>query len=284
MLDLKQNTEEWLEFRKSRLGGSDAPIIMGVSPWKTAYELWLEKLGLSQSHSNYAMQRGSEQEETARFEFSLYHGISVEPKVLQHPDHEWMIASLDGISEDGKTIVEIKCPGREDHSKALAGNVPEKYYPQLQHQIAVAGVDKALYFSWTADTYVTLTVERDDEYIKNMIEKEREFYRCLQELTPPALSNKDYVQKSDALWTEASERWRNANEQLKELEQSEKELRQTLIHLAADKNCAGAGVKVTKTARRGVIDYSKVTELADVDLEKYRKSNITCWRITNNES
>lgn len=282
MSALTQNTPEWLEFRRDKLGASDAPIILGVSPWKTPYDLWIEKLGLSKPYMNDAMKRGHDLEDTARFEFELQNTFSVSPKVLVHPEYEWMIASLDGISEDGKKIVEIKCPGKQDHSQALSGEVPEKYYPQLQHQIEVAGVDEAYYFSWTTGSFVTLIIERDDAYIKNMIEKEKEFYACLQELTPPPLGNKDYAQRNDGLWQEVSERWRSAKEHLSALEKTEKELRETLIHLAADKNCIGAGVKVLKTARRGSIDYREIPELSGVDLEQYRKANITCWRVTTN--
>lgn len=281
MLALQQNTEEWLEFRKGKLGGSDAPIIMGVSPWKTPYDLWLEKLGLGKSYTNEAMQRGHDLEDSARALFEEENNLLVFPKVIVHKEYEWMIASLDGIDIGGEKIVEIKCPGKQDHSQALSGEVPEKYYPQLQHQIEVAGVESAYYFSFDGQKGVTLEVYRDDSYIKNMIEKEREFYECLQELTPPPLGNKDYAQRNDGLWQEVSERWRNAKEQLKELEKSEKELRETLIHLAGDKNCIGSGVKVLKTAKRGMIDYKAIPELEGVDLENYRKEAITCWRITD---
>jgi predicted phage-related endonuclease len=43
---MQQQTPEWLEFRKNKIGASDAPIIMETSPWKTPYQLWLEKLSL----------------------------------------------------------------------------------------------------------------------------------------------------------------------------------------------------------------------------------------------
>lgn len=44
-LNLLQNTQEWEKFRLQKIGASDAPIIMGVSPWKTPFQLWLEKTG-----------------------------------------------------------------------------------------------------------------------------------------------------------------------------------------------------------------------------------------------
>ena len=283
MNKIKQNTEEWLEFRKSRIGGSDAPIVMGVSPWKTPYELWLEKLGLSNSQMNAPMRRGHDLEATARMEFELDQGFKVEPQVITHKVYDWMIASLDGIDETRNKIVEIKCPGREDHSRALEGDVPIKYYPQLQHQIEVAGVEEAYYFSWTPDTFVTLTVKRNDAYINRLIEKEKEFYECLQHLTPPPMGNRDCVQRKDELWTEASGHWKSVKEQVILLEKTEKEMRETLIHLSGGKNCIGNGVKLLKSARRGNIDYSQVQELNGVDLEKYRRETSCLWRITSHE-
>ena len=42
-IELTQNTPEWLEFRRKKIGASDAPIILEVSTWKTPYQLWLVK-------------------------------------------------------------------------------------------------------------------------------------------------------------------------------------------------------------------------------------------------
>ena len=280
MSALIQNTDDWLEFRKGKVGASDASIIMGVSPWKTQYELWLEKLGLSSTQETWSMKEGKRREEEARQEFERMTGLVVFPAVLTHPEHEWMIASLDGIDIEHENIVELKCPGNDDHQQALSGSIPDKYIPQLQHQLAVTGLKKAYYFSYHGKHGVIVEVYRDDAYIKNMIEKEQEFYQCLQELTPPPLSNMDYVQKNDDLWQTVSERWKNASEQLRRFEKSEKELREALIHLADNKNCIGNGIKLTKSLRRGVIDYKAIPELEGIDVEKYRKENTASWRIS----
>ena len=57
-----------------------------------------------------------------------------------------MRASLDGISMD-QEILEIKCPYKpnrldSDHQKTKEGKIPEKYWPQLQHQLEVFGASK----------------------------------------------------------------------------------------------------------------------------------------------
>lgn len=64
---MKQNTKEWLEWRSQGIGASDAPIIMGASPWKTPYKLWLEKTtGQSDFQGNEATERGHALEDSAR--------------------------------------------------------------------------------------------------------------------------------------------------------------------------------------------------------------------------
>jgi predicted phage-related endonuclease len=93
-----------------------------------------------------------------------------------------MIASFDGISVKRDYALEIKCPGKKDHGTALKGSIPIKYYPQLQHQLAVCGLDFIYYYSFDGEDGVTLIVQRDDDFIKNMIDKEKQFWDHLQTL------------------------------------------------------------------------------------------------------
>jgi putative phage-type endonuclease len=156
--ELTQNTPEWLEFRRKKIGASDAPIILEVSPWKTPYQLWLEKTSGSLPPSTVRQKRGLELEELARQVFEKKTGMIMFPKVVLHPSLDWMMASLDGIDIDGQAIVEIKCPGQTDHDVAKTGKVPEKYIPQLQHQLAVTGVEIAYYFSFDGNDGVSVSM------------------------------------------------------------------------------------------------------------------------------
>lgn len=42
-IELDQRTDEWLMWRSQGIGASDAPVIMGVSPWSDPVSLWMEK-------------------------------------------------------------------------------------------------------------------------------------------------------------------------------------------------------------------------------------------------
>lgn len=192
-----------------------------------------------------------------------------------------MMASLDAIDPENKVIAEIKCPGKEDHITAQSGKVPDKYYPQLQHQMEVCQVDRCYYFSFHASGNKILTVMRDDAYIKKMLQAEEQFYECIQYLEPPELIERDYEQRSDAVWTTAASKWRSLNEALKNMQDQEKALKDQLIKIAHQKNCMGGGVKLSRYFRKGNIEYTAIPELKEVELEQYRKKASECYRISS---
>ncbi len=280
-MHLRQGTPEWLAMRQSHIGASDAPIIMEESPWKTPYQLWEEKLGLApQSLISQRMQRGLDLEDQARQKLEMMTGLFLLPEVRFHSEHKYMMASLDGIDPSGKHIAEIKCAGEKDHAIALGGNIPEKYMPQVQHQLEVCQLEVALYFSYDGSEGVIVKVFRDNEYIKKMIMKEQEFWECVQSFQAPELSLRDYESKNDSVWLNTALKWRQTNSQLKMLEEQEKTMRQALIDMAQGKSSIGAGLKLTKSLCRGNVDYSKIPELNGVPLESYRKKPIEKWRIS----
>jgi len=277
---LVQNSDEWLEWRKGKIGASDAPIIMGVSPWQTPYDLWCQKLSLTKPRQiNSAMQRGHDLEDKARALYEYKTGYFVLPQVREHFNIEYMIASLDGITIDGQHAVEIKCAGKEDHNKAICGEVPEKYYPQLQHQIEVCNLQEIDYFSFDGQDGVIVKVPRNSVYITNLKYKQREFWNNMQNLIPPQMTERDYVQRNDDLWNQAASEWLAIRKLASDLEDREQELKAVLISMSQGRNSSGAGIKVSKVVKKGNIDYSKMP--SDIDMEQFRKPNISYWRLTH---
>lgn len=284
ILDLKQNTPEWLEYRRNHLGASDAPVIMQVSPWKTPFQLWQEKLGLVKDQpANESMKRGTDLEFIARSEFEKKTLIYVQPVCMMHSQIDYMIASLDGYNENMNCVVEIKCPGREDHSKALDGVVPEKYIPQLQHQLAVTGLDMIYYFSYNGQHNALLRVERDQTYINTLLEKEAAFWEKIQEIESPELTDRDYLIRTDDTWLTTAMFWKESAKQLKRYKEAEEEMRKKLLILSGDKSCSGGGIRVTKSIRKGNVDYKEIPELQGLSLDKYRKPPSDVWRITESK-
>lgn len=183
ILQIEQGTTQWLDLRKTKITATDASVIIGAYPWKTAHQLYHEKI--SDTHNTYtnsAMQRGIDLEPMARDLFMLETGIDVSPAVIVR---DWAMASLDGISSCGKYVVEIKCPGKKTHEIALSGKIPDYYYPQLQHQMYVCDVDEMYYYSFDGMNGVVVVVVRDDEFIEKMIVAEKHFYDCIINKIPP---------------------------------------------------------------------------------------------------
>lgn len=279
-LNLEQGSPEWLEFRKTRIGASDSPIIMGVSPWKTPYQLWREKLFGEETKKTYWMQRGNDLEDSARQEYEYMTNSIVFPTVRVHPEYEWCIASLDGIDMEGQRMVEIKCCGHKDHTTALGGQVPEKYMPQLQHQMAVTGLDRCHYFSFDGEEGVIIEVERDEQYIKTMLDRELSFYNCLINFTAPDLTDRDFVHRTDEAFSRLASEYKLLYAEQKEIEAQLENVKKDLIALADGKNCKNDLVQISRVVRKGTVDYKAIPELMGVDLEPYRKKPMEFFKIS----
>lgn len=182
---LKQRSKEWIDWRRNKVMASDAPIIMGHSPFKTINKLYDEKVKCYEQPVTEWMQRGIDLEKIALKEFEKETELVMFPSVGVHEEIDWLAASFDGMTIEGDAIVEIKCPGKKDHSEAILGMIPDKYKAQLQHQLLVSGLDMAYYYSFDGEKGHIIEVLRDQEFIEIMLEKEKAFWHCLQTFTPP---------------------------------------------------------------------------------------------------
>lgn len=277
---MEQNTPEWLEFRRNKIGASDCPAILGISPYKTPYQLWEEKVFRKQQEQNSAMARGHMMEEEARQEFEKLTGIAVMPKVMVHLQRDWQMASFDGVSFDGEIFVEIKCPNAEIHQMAEDGRIPAHYYAQLQHQMCVIDAKQGYYFSYNGRKGALVPVNRDDSYIETIIEKESKFLECMTSKSAPELTDQDYVEQSGQEWKKISEELKTLRECIQSMEDKEAILRKRTIEISSGRNSKGAGMRLTRSICKGSVDYKKIPELIGIDLEVYRKPPIEKWTLS----
>ncbi len=183
IVELEQGTCEWLDWRNGGLGASDAPAIMGESPWKKPDKLLQEKLIDRRCPPNAAMARGTALEPVARKRYQEMTGHSVAPACLQSSRLNWLRASVDGISPDGDKVIEIKCGESVYRHSSTTGKVPGYYYGQLQHILAVTGLSEIDYFCFLPGLpEVHLPIPRNDEYIGRLLETEAAFWEKLTAL------------------------------------------------------------------------------------------------------
>lgn len=284
---LEQGSAEWHEFRKNHIGGSDAPAIMGVSPYKTRYELWQEKVGVMEAASpNSCMRRGSDLENHVRREINNMLAVKLIPLVFEHPTLSYLSYSSDGYDDESGHLIEIKCGTKAEHEGVRADSVPHKYYPQIQHALLVTDLPLIYYVSHNGGETLYTIVERDEEYIKQLIAEHRYFWRCVEMLEEPKIDEKHHrsirkelVQKKDVLFEALAKDWKDLQTKKKELEDNELVLRREILRCAGHIECEGFGLKVTKVKKSGYIDYTHVEQLKSVDLEKYRKQACEYWKI-----
>jgi putative phage-type endonuclease len=186
--DIQQNTPDWLNYRRTHIGSSDSGVIMHPGPYKTRTALWQEKvLGWEQSHDEASLARmaeGTRLEPEAREAFQTIVGVEVNPLVVQHDFYPFLSASLDGISSDFQTCVEIKC-GKKAFVLAQMGEISPQYYAQVSHQLLITGLQFIYFFCYWEEDSILMKIDRNDVYIQDLLEKEKWFWQCVRTSTPP---------------------------------------------------------------------------------------------------
>jgi hypothetical protein len=163
---------------------------------------------------------------------------------------------------------------------ALAGEIPEYYVSQVQHQIEVVKPKQAFYFCFNGTSGIVIEVKPNKSYIDELLQKEAEFYKCMIDLSPPEATLKDYQQRTDEEWLECAEKYKSAKKCLSRCEEEVEGCRRRLIELSGGSNSMGGGISLSKGLRKGSIPYASIPEVKALDLEKYRKSPTEYWRVS----
>lgn len=151
--------QRWLQERRTGIGGSDAAVVLGLSPWKSRYELWAEKSGsLPDEHGGETtphLDLGNNLEAVVLRLLALRTGRVVEAaerfKLVLHPEHAWLFCTPDGWEHDQNICEKLTGEftpyrGIVQAKTAFAMNKhdwdeepPDYYRVQLQHEILASG-------------------------------------------------------------------------------------------------------------------------------------------------
>ena len=190
--------EEWLELRKTGLGGSDIGTILGINPWRSPVEAYLDKIGeIAPQEENESMYWGNRLEDIVAEEFSERTEMMIykEPAMYRHKKCPWMLANIDRwilCPDRGLGILEVKTAGEFMKSAWAADQVPDYYMLQLQHYFAVTGVTWG-YFAVLigGNKFEYKLVERDEELIDHLFKAEADFWKLVEDRTPPEMDGSD---------------------------------------------------------------------------------------------
>jgi putative phage-type endonuclease len=196
--------EDWLAVRKQGIGSSDAAAAVGLNPYKSQLELWLEKTGRDTSLPKLDPQDeespaywGNVLEPIVAWHYSKRSGNRVRRvnAVLQHPDPKlpWMLANIDRevIGADDVQILECKTAGING-ARLWKEGVPEYVQLQVMHQLAVTGKQAADVAILLGGQHLEIhRIERDESMIARLIDLERLFWDYVVSDTPPPADGTD---------------------------------------------------------------------------------------------
>lgn len=190
--------DQWLEVRKGGIGSSDAAAAVGLHPYKSQLQLWMEKTGrdgglpvVDPNDDQSPMYWGTLLEPivAAHYTKRTGHRVRRVNAVLQHPEHPWMRANLDREVVGAPDVQILECKTAGIHGSRLwREGVPEYVQLQVMHQLAVTGkqaADVAVLIG--GQELQVFRIERDAAMIAQLIALEQQFWWYVeQDKEPPA--------------------------------------------------------------------------------------------------
>lgn len=188
-------TEAQLEERRTGVGGSDAATVLGLNPFTTAYELYLDKLGEAPPEDEDFLKEarywGSVLEQPVCDRYAEETGFKIQKanQLIRSKVHPFMIANIDRkvVGEDRKIGFEAKTAARpEGWGESGSDEIPPYIMCQVQHYLAVTGYDV-----WDLAVlignrdYRMYRINPIDDIISQLVEAEEEFWDRVQAKVAP---------------------------------------------------------------------------------------------------
>lgn len=176
----EMSKEEWLEYRRKGIGGSDASAILGMNPYMSAYQVYCDKMGLlPEQEDNEAMRQGRDFEEYVAKRFCEMENKTVRRcnYILRNKKYPFMQANIDRLVVGEDAGLECKTTSALTKTKFDKGDIPIQYYIQCQHYMAVTGAKKwYLGILVLGKDFFSFEIPRHEEDIKKLIEDEYKFW------------------------------------------------------------------------------------------------------------
>lgn len=200
-------TAEQIAIRATGIGASEIAAIVGIDPWQSPIDVWLRKRGivaLGTDEESEAAEVGSLLEPSLVDLFRARTGLSQVTRPVKtycHPEHAWVLASPDALLGDPEhpdALAEFKVVGFNMRSDWEDG-VPLKVVAQVQWQMMVMRVTLCHVARLIGTDFQVIGVRADAEAQQLLFEAGQEFWRSVQDGTPPPPSamedRREYLKK-----------------------------------------------------------------------------------------
>lgn len=202
---MSQSRVEFLKGRQAGIGSSDVAPILGLSPWGSAYSVYVEKIQPVKAATTAMapqLEWGIRAEPMIAGAIMDHYGWNLtKPPTITHAEFPYLLASGDRDNQDGEPC-EIKFTDnnfKKQWGEPETDDIAPIYFPQIQHQLCVRE-SKGLFadFSWVfvligQSDFRRYRVPRDPEYLETVIEPLTEFWECVEARIPPT---PDWAHKS----------------------------------------------------------------------------------------
>lgn len=190
--------------RQKYIGGSDVAAILGISPWRTALDVYLDKIQGRQEITDpdriKILTRGKRMEPYVIDLLAEETGLDIIARGNRYIDQDYgfIAAEIDAEASTGENI-EIKTVSpfkAKEWGEVKTDEIPLHYAAQAMHGLMVRGADVCIFGVLIgADDFRTYRIERDEITINAIREKEVEFWERVQLLNPPEPSNVEDIKR-----------------------------------------------------------------------------------------
>jgi len=246
-VDVEVGSPEWHAERRRGITASEIPIILGIAPWGSPFNLYWAKRGLDVDEpDNDAMEWGHELEDVILRRFAREHPeFHVTPGGLyRHGGNPRWMATPDGIvyegdPESGEPVaaVQVKTAGsREEWGEEGTDQIPPYYLAQVRWEMHVMGVDTAFVpVLFNGRTYREYIVKQDDVDVALMVQEAEAFWQRIQDGNPPDVDwrpattialkklHPDVEDTEVELPADLIRQWQAADEQIREAKRAKDE-------------------------------------------------------------
>tara|TARA_R110001583_G_scaffold33668_2_gene113721 strand:+ start:83 stop:1081 length:999 start_codon:yes stop_codon:yes gene_type:complete len=309
IIPVQQRTPEWLDWRKGGVSASEIAIILGLSPYKTPWRLWMEKKGRVAAPDlsrNPNVRRGVELEDHARRLFEEDHDVLLMPVCAESDLYDIFRCSFDGVDDNG-IPVELKVPAEstwdEVKEKGEEAQAFQLYRPQVMFQIFVAEADYGFLVFYRrnddgTEEKVEFRIDRDENLISEIIEKGLQFWDSLvHDIEPEQDPERDHFYPIEdeviAAWRDQAAIYRDNDSEIKKLESQvkaikakQKKAQDALLGIMGEFTQAEyEGLKISRFLVEGAVDWKtliaeKLPDLVDDEINTYRKTSSERCKVT----
>ena len=171
--------DEWLAARDKGIGASEVGAILGLSPFETAFSLWLKKTNqVPREPENEAMLMGHMLEDVVAKRWEMETGekvikASAADIIYVHPEHDFLRATPDRIVRGRKKLLECKTTV----TSIDAEDIPAHWQAQVIYQMYVTGIhDADLAWLVQGRYFGYAHIQYDEEFANFIVQKVTEFW------------------------------------------------------------------------------------------------------------